>query len=198
MREGKARVLKPNEFEIVLKVTAADAHQGLRNVAMLYLSYGAGLRVGEIASLNIGHVIADGGKIAEEFVIEKSNTKTDKSRTVYLTSKKVRDALAAHVETIQRQPDGSLPLERSLFLSHKGHRMGGNALQQVFARLYRTAGFTGCKSHSGRRTFATRLDTNGADLKSIKQLMGHENVKQTETYVDSNPERLRGIAAKAV
>lgn len=195
MRQGKARVLKPTEFDVLLKVTAAGSFP-IRNAAMLYLSHGCGLRVGEIASMKVGTVCNADFTIKEELVLLKQNTKTKKSRTVYLTSTKVVGALKEYVAEICKT--GNPTMETVLFKSAKGHRMSGNALQQVFARLYKMAGFEGCKSHTGRRTFATRLARNGADLKSIKTLMGHESITMTAQYVEDNPDILKSVAAKAV
>jgi integrase/recombinase XerD len=66
-------------------------------------------------------------------------------------------------------------------------------LQQVFKRLYRQAGIDGASSHSGRRTFATRLIEKGIDIKAVSRLMGHGTVAMTAEYVEDNPARLKNI-----
>ncbi|NOQ67629.1 MAG: tyrosine-type recombinase/integrase, partial [Desulfobacterales bacterium] len=61
-------------------------------------------------------------------------------------------------------------------------------------RLYGQAKLTGCSSHSGRRTYATRLIEDGYDIKAVSRLMGHSSVAMTARYVEDNPERLKKIA----
>lgn len=63
----------------------------------------------------------------------------------------------------------------------------------MFKRLYLAAGIEGASSHSGRRTFATRLIEKGVDIKAVSVLMGHSSVAMTARYVEDNPERLRMI-----
>jgi integrase/recombinase XerD len=52
-------------------------------------------------------------------------------------------------------------------------------------------------SHSGRRGFATKLITNGIDIKSVSVLMGHSNISQTAQYVETNPDLLKKVVAGA-
>jgi integrase/recombinase XerD len=69
-------------------------------------------------------------------------------------------------------------------------------MQQLFHRLYKAAGVSGARSHSGRRWFATELISKGIDIKSVSVLMGHSSVAMTARYAEDNPQRLRRIAAE--
>lgn len=195
-REGKARVLSPDEFERLLKVTAADRH-AIRNAALLYLSFGLGLRVKEIAGLSLSDATDGAGRLREEVNLPRRTTKGGKPRRVYLSHPKVRRALAAWLDERRRGPSVALP-GSPLFVSNKGNRFSPNSLQQVFKRLFVRAGFDGASSHSGRRTFATRLIERGVDIKAVSALMGHADISMTARYVEDNPERLKGIAARAL
>lgn len=197
MRDGKARVLNKQQAEVLFKVTAAGK-LGLRDFTMITLSYGLGLRVGEIASLDVGDVVNDKYELKDELVLKRKNTKNKKSRIAYLTSTKVRDALKAWIASLITEGDPSPSLDMTLFKSMKGNRMSPNALQQLFARLYKAAGFSGCKSHSGRRTFATRIIQNGGDVKSLKTMLGHASITMTEQYVEDMPEILASMTARAL
>ena len=66
----------------------------------------------------------------------------------------------------------------------------------LFKRLYRDAGIRGAKSHSGRRTFATRLIEKGFDIKSVSLLMGHRSIQTTARYIQENPLKLGGMVAE--
>ena len=62
----------------------------------------------------------------------------------------------------------------------------------MFHRWYRHLGFSGCSSHSGRRTFITnaarKISTAGGSLKDVQELAGHSNLRTTQRYIDANPD----------
>ena len=198
MREGKAKVLTDQEFTRLMKIAGAEMYSE-RNIAILMLSFGTGLRVGEIASLNVDDVMADDGTVRDHFQIKRANSKTRTNRDVYLTNHKVCRALSSYLE-FRREQDGDLfSYEAPLFKTQKGLRFTGNTMQQMLKRLFVKAGLpTSVSSHSGRRGFATRLISSGIDLKSVQVLMGHSSIGQTGQYVDTNPHVLRQVAAKAI
>lgn len=192
-REGKAKVLSDAEFKRVLKTLTGEPHAE-RNTALLYLSVGLGLRVKEIAALSISDVIDSRGEMREEINLLRRMTKGGRQRCVYLTSQKVRAALQAYLDYRCRDPRRVVTPALPLFESNKGNRFTPNSLQQVFKRLYVQAGIDGASSHSGRRTFATRLIEKGIDIKAVSRLMGHSSVAMTAEYVEDNPTRLKNIA----
>ena len=85
-------------------------------------------------------------------------------------------------------------MNRWLFKSQKTN-FPPNSLQQLFAKIYKEAGIKGAKSHSGRRTFDTRLIEKGCYIKSVSVLMGHSNIQTTAKYVSENPVRLAEMVA---
>jgi integrase/recombinase XerD len=196
-REGKARVLREAEFQRLLKVIRASAHAA-RNTALMYVSFGLGLRVQEIARLSIGDVRDSQGQLREEVVLGRALTKGSRVRMVYLSNSKVRQSLQAYLEERRQLRQPVFAAGAPLFLSHKGSRFTPNSLQQVFTRLFRAAGIEGASSHSGRRTFATRLIEKGIDIKAVARLMGHRSVATTAEYVEDNPTRLKTIAREVL
>lgn len=195
MRDGKARVPTPQEFDRLMAVISKRRHAE-RNTAIMFLSYGLGMRVGEIAAIDMSDILNADGTIKEGFTIKKSNTKTKKPRELYLASPKVRKALADYVAHLLSE--GDVNLSAPLFMSQKGQRFSGNTLQTAMATIYAAAGLEGCKSHSGRRTFATKLIHGNTDIKSVQTLMGHASIKQTVEYVENSPHLLKKIAARAI
>jgi integrase/recombinase XerD len=71
-------------------------------------------------------------------------------------------------------------------------------LQKWFKALYNKAGIHGASSHSGRRTFITRLIEQGVGIKSISYLAGHANTITTAIYAENKPNCLKDIANMAV
>lgn len=191
-REGKAKVLNEAEFKRLLKMVAAGSH-ALRNTALLYCSFGLGLRAKELAALKIHHVLDENNALLEEVNLLGQMTKGDKQRHMYLTHPKIRKALMDYLEERNQNKKQITTQHSPLFRTQKGNAFSPNALQQLFAHLYQQAGFIGASSHSGRRTFATRLIEKGVDIKAVSRLMGHANISMTAQYVEDNPVRLKRI-----
>jgi len=191
-KEGKAKVLNEAEFKRLL-IVAKYGQFALRNTAILYCSFGLGLRAKEIASLTIADVTNPNYGLLEEVCLKRTMTKGEKQRHTYLTHKKVCEALEEYIKTI-RHLDRSKPLFATL---HKS-RFTPNAMQKWFKSLYDKAGITGASSHSGRRTFITRLIEQGADIKAVSKLAGHASIVTTAIYVEDNPDRLKRLTNLAL
>lgn len=193
-REGQAKVPSPEEFKRLVKI-ARHSKYPARNVALIYTSFGLGLRVKEIASLTIQAICLPDGRLTDEILLKKHMTKGEHHRIVYLNHPKVRQALVDYLTERGHQPPAPLLHPNlPLFVSCRGLRFSPNSLQQVFSRLYADAGLAGASSHSGRRTFCTRLIESGADIKAVSKLMGHSSIAMTARYVEDNPLRLKRIA----
>lgn len=194
MREGQAKVLTESEFRRVVNAMKKEAH-AKRNIALLYCSFGLGLRAKEMASLRLRHVLDAGGELLDEINLDGSMTKGNKQRHAYLTNQKVADTIRDYLNE-RRKEDGILfNFDAPLFRSQKGGRFSPNTLQQLFHRMYAKARLQGASSHSGRRTFATTLIEKGVDIKAVSTLMGHASIGMTARYVEDNPVRLKQISA---
>ncbi|WBA07494.1 Tyrosine recombinase XerC (plasmid) [Legionella pneumophila] len=191
-REGKAKVLSEAEFKLLLLV-AKVGKMGTRNLALVYCSYGLGLRAKEIASLTIADVANSNYQLLDELILKRSMTKGEKQRHAYLAHKKIREVLQAHLNDLK-----GMPHNKALFQTQRKSRFTANTLQKWFKSLYDKAGIHGASSHSGRRTFITRLIEQGADIKAVSRLAGHANIVTTAIYVEDNPERLKRIANLAL
>ena len=121
-------------------------------------------------------------------------TKGGKQRYIYITHSRLVKALADYLRETKSLARYPYLATAPLFRSRNGNRFSPNSLQQVYSRLYHEAGIVGASSHSGRRTYATRLAEKGVDLKALSTLMGHASVQMTARYVNDNPERLKRIS----
>ncbi len=187
MREGQAKVLTNDELKRVYAIAGAG-RLGKRDTVLLDFSFRLGLRVKEMSALKIDNVLEPNGKVRDSFHLTSDQAKGDKGRTIYLTNKKLRKNLESYLA--DREGD----LNRHLFKSQKTS-FTPNSLQQVFKRFYVKADIKGAKSHSGRRTFATRLIEAGYDIKSVSVLMGHSSIQTTARYISENPVRLGEMVA---
>jgi len=95
--------------------------------------------------------------------------------------------LAAYIATLS-----DISPELPLIRSQKSNRaFSANSLVQVFARIYSAAVVANASSHSGRRTFITRLASKGVSARVLQQLAGHASLNTTQRYIDTQPEMLR-------
>lgn len=191
---GKAAV--PSAVELRRLLTVAKAtKQGLRNAAIVNVSYRLGLRAKEIAGLRVFDVLDGELRLRDECRLSGKVTKGGKPRVAYLSNTHLRASLLDYIRWRQGREGILFNREASLFKSQKGAAFSPNTMQQLLARLHADAGVQGGRSHSGRRWFATELISRGIDLKSVSVLMGHSSVSMTAHYAEDNPQKLRKIAA---
>jgi integrase/recombinase XerD len=197
MREGQARVLNEKEFNRALNVVYTKAHSK-RNAAILYFSFGLGLRAKELASLKISHIMGLDGDLLDEINLKSNMTKGYKQRYAYLTNNKVRKFIQEFIDE-RKLKDGMLfSIDAPLFRSQKGSHFTPNTMQQLLHRVFTQAGLIGASSHSGRRTFATNLIEKGVDIKAVSTLMGHTTINMTAKYIQNNPIRLKLISSNSL
>ena len=84
-----------------------------------------------------------------------------------------------------------------MFQTQKGKRFNTNALTTLIKRLYERVGIVGATSHSGRRTFITKLATSGVNVRVIAEAVGHSNISITNRYIEINDD-LIGNAVELV
>jgi integrase/recombinase XerD len=188
---AQARVLTEKEIRKVLNFCNTQPHSA-RNKAMLLCTHMAGMRVGEVAALRICDVLALDGTVKEEIALSATQTKGSKARTV-LVPKKLQDELTAYLQ--QRFGLSNLlavtqtDTLRALFPTQKNPKRGftANTLCQLFHKLYKDAHMSGATSHSGRRTFITKLADKGVGVRVLMALAGHKSIATTQRYIELNP-----------
>lgn len=190
-KKGKAKILNEFEFEQLL-IAAKIGSFALRNIALVYCSFGLGLRAKEIASLTVKDVADKQYRLLDEICLKRSLHWGKKQHYAYLTNKKVYAALTDHLKTIV----GS-ELNKPLFQTQRKKEFTPGTLQKWFRSLYDKAGIIGASSHSGRRTFITRLLEQGVSIKAVSSLAGHASPITTAIYTENKPECLQTIAKLA-
>ena len=182
------KVLRRADAGRLCEAPPADTPVGLRDRAVLELLYGSGLRVAELCSLDVGHVdltearLRVTGKGRKERQIPMSDP-TRRAVTAYLTE--ARPAL------LRKRPDG--PDRFALFLNSRGNRLGARGVRELMTRYGIDAGLPPASPHSLRHSFATHLLDGGADLRTVQELLGHENLATTQIYTHVSTERLRAV-----
>ena len=179
----QAQVLSERDVKLVLQQIARSSYSS-RNRCMFLLALYSGMRVGELAALNLGDVIDAKGKVRDQIMLKPHQTKGRHARTVLLNS-----LAQAEVERYMRGRDAE-PRE-PLFVSKIGKRFSPNSLVQVLGRLFDACGLDAASSHSMRRTFCTRLAEKGTAIHIIAALAGHRSPSTTMVYLSANPNMMR-------
>ena len=181
----QAPVLNEREKQRMLQHLQRTSYAA-RNRCMLQLSWLAGMRVGEIAALDVGDIIGADGAIRAEIQLRASQTKGDQAGTVYVNSQ-LQAELDRYIKTIKI----GLDPKRPLITSKTGKRFSANGLCQRFLQLYDAAGLDKLTSHSGRRTFITGLAYKGVNVRVLAALSRHKNLATTQRYIELNDHVLR-------
>ena len=172
-------VLSVDEVSAIMDSVDLKAPAGKRDRAILEVLYGCGLRVSEAASLRISKINFEDGFVD---VIGKG----DKQRLVPL-GEMAADAIRAYLE------DRPLPYSRAqediLFLNKFGKPLSRVSIFNMVKKQAMIAGIhKEISPHTFRHSFATHLIENGADLRIVQEMLGHESILTTEiyTHIDSS------------
>lgn len=179
----QAQTLNEAQLRRVLQYCQTRRHP-LRDRTIILVSFNAGLRAKELAALTVGNVFGADGTVREQFVLQGRQSKGGKARTVYL-NQRLRRALAEYRAAI-KLGDPAAPL----FESQKGGHFSANTMCQLFLDIYKACGFKDASSHSGRRTFITRMAAQGVGVRVLAALAGHSSIQVTQRYIDVNEDQL--------
>lgn len=175
------RVIRPEVIkEIIDKAGGARSKfLALRNVAMLELAYASGIRRMEIVNLNLDDVDLN------DRTIYIRNGKGAKDRMVIMN----KTASKAIAEYLKHRPKSQ---ETALFVTQSNYRLSPCQLWGIFKKASANIETQGAKTlHSLRHSFATHLLDGGADLETIRKLMGHESIDTTQRYLQVSTAKIR-------
>lgn len=180
----------------VMDAPRADARtnpsETARDGLMLELLYGSGVRVSELAALDLGSVSLERDELR---VLGKG----DKERIVPLGSR-ARAALEAYLplRALLRHPKSEHQDPRALFLTRRGTRLGVRRVQILVQRYgVLGAGRPDLHPHALRHTCATHMLEGGADLRAIQEMLGHSSLSTTQRYTHVSLEQLLGVYDRA-
>ena len=179
------RVLSVEEVERLLAAIVPAGPLGQRDLALLELLYGCGLRASELVGLREGDVDVEGGLL-------RCTGKGDKERVVPMGAPAAA-ALGRYLRDGRRELlHGRRRAE--LFLNARGGPLTRQGLAYVLRRILTRADMLGqASAHTFRHSFATHLLAGGADLRSVQEMLGHANVATTQLYTHVTVEHLREV-----
>ena len=181
--------LSVGEIDELIKAIDLSKPEGERNRAMLETLYGCGLRVSELVELRISDLFFE-----EDFI--RVTGKGNKQRFVPIGrgNQKYIDLYRRQVRVHQAIEKGQ---EDILFLNRRGKRLSRAMIFTIIRGLAEKIGLRKKISpHTFRHSFATHLLENGADLRAIQQMLGHESITTTEIYMHVDRTHLSRVLQK--
>lgn len=167
-------VLSVEEIDKIISTVDLSLPLGHRNKAILEIMYSSGLRVSEVVNLKISDLFFDDGFI-------KVFGKGSKQRLVPISDSAI-SAIRNYFESSDRLVVKK-EFEDVLFLNRRGCKLSREMVFHIVKTQTNGAGIKKCVSpHTFRHSFATHLIENGADIRVVQQMLGHESVLTTEIY----------------
>ncbi|MCL2475175.1 MAG: tyrosine recombinase [Chloroflexi bacterium] len=181
--------LSESEINKMLALPIDNSPGSLRNKAILELLYASGLRLAEIASLNKEQIRPNDYEI-------RVTGKGKKERAV-LMGQAAMVALQTYIEHGRTQLVKDIS-QKALFLNVKGGRLSRRSIEMIVHKAAAAAGITkDVHTHTLRHTFATHLLDNGANLRTVQQLLGHSTPATTQIYTHVTFKKAKMIYEKA-
>lgn len=187
MAGKRAKILSTDHIDDLLFFAERSRHP-LRNRLVVLLSVRAGLRAAEIAKLTWDMVLDPSGEVG--LVLELQDK---------IAKKRGGRSIPVHADLRQALKDARSRCEDRgpIIRSERGGAMTPMSIVVWFNRAYSELGFSGCSSHSGRRTFITRaarmVHKAGGSLRDVQLLAGHRSIQTTQRYIDGDSDAQRRL-----
>lgn len=181
--------LYENEIQKMLNGLDLKTDFGKRDLAILELLYGSGIRVSEATRLNL----SDFDLSAKEIRVFGKGAK----ERIVLIGKHAVEALRDYLENTRAKLLGGNK-NRSVFLGSRGSRLTERSVERMIKKLAEKCGLLKkVTPHTIRHTFATHLLERGADLRTVQELLGHTSLSTTQVYTHVTKEKLKSVYDKA-
>jgi integrase len=178
----RAKILDDEQFQKLVKFVEENELNPDKAKLIVYLSFKGGLRAKEIASLKWYNVTDAEGNISDTLELMSDITKGGKERVVPINSElKI---------LLQNYRSKHLNSQQVIKFQNRT-KSPEHALVMWLGRLFRKAGLKGCTSHSGRRTFITKMSRKvgefNCSMEDVRIIAGHSSLAVTQRYIESSP-----------
>ena len=183
------RVLSYDEVLALLKMPDVKTAQGQRDLAILEIFYGSGIRLGELEKLDLRDLDLTRREVR---VLGKGN-----KERIALFGKVAEATLRLYLQQGRPQLTGK-ETDNALFLNRFGQRLGRVSIIRMLDRYAKAAGIDRkVTPHAMRHSFATHLIDEGVDIRIIQELLGHESPATTQRYTHVSQARLHDVVRTA-
>lgn len=180
------KVLSIEEIERLIAAPSSNKPQGVRDVAMLELLYGSGMRISELIELNLEDL-----HITMGFV--RVFGKGGKERIIPLGRGAIK-ACEKYLNGARQKLLGNAPKTDAFFINQRGKRLTRQGVWKLLKQHAEKADIQQeMTPHVLRHSFATHLIENGADLRAVQELLGHSDISTTQIYTHISKKRLSEV-----
>lgn len=180
------KVLSIEDIDALISAPTIEKPQGIRDIAILEMMYGSGMRISELIALNLEDV-----HITMGFV--RVFGKGGKERIIPL-GRGALTACTTYLNEARPQLLGNAPKNDAFFITQRGKRFTRQGCWKIIKEHAETAGITKeITPHVLRHSFATHLIENGADLRAVQELLGHSDISTTQIYTHVSKTRLSEV-----
>ena len=181
-----SRIISSLKNKVELADSTYSSWLSCRNLAMFDLIISTGIRIGEAANIALGDIIT------QDHVV-LIHGKGRKQRLIYISCPETWSNLQKWIKA----RDSRTVYTDKLFVNRYGRQIGDHGIEYIYKTILSDSGI---KRHSTphhlRHTFATNLHSNGADLRSVQEILGHANVSTTEIYTEVSNKRKKQVLNK--
>jgi len=180
------KCLEVEQIEKLLRTPDGTTLLGARDKAMLETMYSTGIRVSELVDLNQGDV---------DFVGESLRIKgKGKKQRVAPIGKTALDSIRHYLDLRGTDPRSNGFDQQALFINKHGQRLSTRSVRRKLDKYLVEAGLDmSISPHTLRHTFATHMLNNGADLRSLQELLGHQSISTTQIYTHLTTAKTKNV-----
>jgi len=179
-------ILSIEEIEALLTAPNRSKPQGIRDLAMLELLYGSGMRISELIALDLADIHLTMGFV-------RVFGKGGKERIIPL-GKSALSAISTYLNNARGQLQGKFPKTDAFFINQRGKRLTRQGCWKLMKEHALKAGIQHeLTPHTLRHSFATHLVENGADLRAVQEMLGHADISTTQIYTHISKTRLSEV-----
>ena len=180
------KVLSIEEIDALILAPNREKPQGVRDVAMLELLYGTGMRISELIGLNIEDVHLTMGFV-------RVFGKGGRERIIPLGKSSIR-AIEMYLQNARSKLQGNYPKTDAFFINQRGKRLTRQGCWKLLKQHALKAMIKKeLTPHTLRHSFATHLIENGADLRAVQEMLGHADISTTQIYTHISKTRLSEV-----
>ena len=181
------KFLDVDQTEKLITSPPLDNIMGMRDRALLEMLYSTGIRVSELVGLDHGDVDLIAGAV-------KVKGKGKKER-IALLGKEAQRAVRNYID--EKKTTG-LDKTTAVFLNKSGKRLSDRSVRRIIDKyIFQCSMEEKISPHSLRHSFATHMLNNGADLRSVQELLGHKNLSTTQIYTHLGTQRIKEMYSRA-
>lgn len=177
-------ILTVKEVDMLLKQPDTKTLKGIRDKAMLELLYATGMRVSELIHLGLENI-----NLSLGYITCQENGKERVIPITHASEQALKQYLENARDRLVKNTGSS-----SLFTNCSGHAMSRQGFWKMLKGYAKAAGITGeITPHTLRHSFAAHLIQNGADIKSVQEMLGHSDISTTQVYLHLNKNKIRDV-----